>query len=111
MNTVHLKKQPVINKRNGFQYERTFLNQRKKEGATLAIRHYGSKGVTDVEWTDQLGFKNEAQLKYSTIKMPKVSSKEMAKIIVYAQEKKKEGIKVWTVCKQARGAEVWEAMN
>ncbi len=105
------KPQAVINKRNGFQYERTFLNKRKKEGAKRTVRHYGSRGVTDVEWTDSLGFKNEAQIKYSTIIMPKVSKKERSRIEPFAVEKKKEGIKIWIVCKQAHGAEVWEAVG
>ena len=103
--------QAVKNKRNGMGWEHTFVAKRKKEGATRAIRHYGSRGVTDVEWTDQLGFKNEAQLKYSTVKMPQVSKKERARIAPYAAEKKLEGIKVWIVRKLARGPEVWEAMN
>jgi len=106
-----MRHQATKNKHNGMGFEHRFVAKRKKEGAKIAIRHYGSRGVTDVEWTDQLGFKNEAQIKYSTIKLPVVSKKEMEKIKPYAAAKKLEGIKVWVVRKQARGAEVWEAMN
>lgn len=99
------------NKANGMGFEHSFIKKRKEQGATRAIRHYGSRGVTDVEWTDAMGFKNEAQLKYSTIKLPQVSMKERERIKPYAEAKKKEGIKVWIVRKVAHGAEVWEAMN
>lgn len=103
--------QAVKNKHNGMGFEHRFVAKRLKEGAKRAIRHYGSRGVTDVEWTDQLGFMNEAQLKYSTVKMPTISKKERARIIPFAAAKKLEGIKVWIVLKQAHGAEKWEAMN
>lgn len=99
------------NHSNGFSFEHRFVEKRLKQGAKRAIRHHGSKGVTDVEWTDAMGFKNEAQLKFSTVKLPKISAKEMQKIILYAFEKKKEGIKVWTVCKMSRGAEIWECIE
>lgn len=98
-------------RQQGFGFERRFIKKMKKEGAKRAIRHYGSYGVMDVEWTDALGFKNEAQLKYSTKKLPKVSLKERARIKPYAEKKKKQGIKCWIICKHARGAEVWEAVN
>lgn len=99
------------NRRTGFGFEYRFLEKRKKEGARRAYRHYGSLGVTDVEWTDSLGFKNEAQLKFSTVKLPKVSEADKRKIAIYAEAKKEKGVKVWIVCKMSRGAEVWEAMN
>lgn len=99
------------NKNNGMGFEHRFVKKRLADGAKRAIRHYGSRGVTDVEWTDQLGFKNEAQLKYSTVKMPVISKKEMERIRPYATAKKLEGIKVWIVRKQAHGPEVWEACN
>ncbi len=95
----------------GFSYELRFVNKRKKEGAKKAFRHYGSKGIMDVEWTDQFGFRNEAQLKFSSIKLPKVSAKERARIIPYALLKKKKHIKIWIICKVSRGAETWELMN
>jgi len=106
-----VRHQNTKNKNNGMGYEHRFVAKRLKEGAKRAIRHYGSRGTMDVEWTDQLGFENEAQLKYSTVTMPKVSKKERAKIVPYAAEKKLAGIKCWIVCKQARGAEIWELMN
>lgn len=99
------------NHSKGFSFEHRFVEKRLKEGAKRAIRHYGSRGIMDVEWTDALGFKNEAQLKFSSVKLPTVSKKEMERIKPYAMEKKKEGIKVWVVRKMSRGGEVWEAMN
>lgn len=93
----------------GFSYEHRFVAKLLKQGAQKAIRHYGSRGIMDVEWTDSVGFKNEAQLKFSSKQLPKVSKKERIRIEEYAA--KKEGVKVWIVCKMSRGAEVWEAMN
>lgn len=98
-------------RQQGFGFERRLVVRLKKEGAKHAIRHYGSYGVMDVEWTDQLGFKNEAQCKYSRIKLPTVSKIERERIKLYAEKKKKQGIKCWIICKHARGAEVWEAVN
>lgn len=105
------RSQATKNRHNGMQWEHRFVKKRLSEGAKRAIRHYGSRGVTDVEWTDQLGFKNEAQLKYSIVRLPTVSKKEMERIRPYAEAKKLEGIKVWIVRKQARGPEIWEAAN
>jgi hypothetical protein len=93
----------------GFSYEHRFVERMLKQGAKKAYRHYGSRGIMDVEWTDQFGFKNEAQLKFSSKKQPKVSQKELARIKEYAS--KKVGVKIWTICKMSRGDEIWEAMN
>lgn len=98
-------------RQQGFGFERRFVTRMKKEGAKRAIRHYGSYGVMDIEWTDALGFKNEAQCKYSRIKLPTVSKAEMDRIKPYAEKKKNQGVKCWIICKVAHGAEVWEAMN
>jgi len=99
------------NRRIGFAYEHRFTAKLLKQGARKVHRHYGSLGIMDIDWTDQLGFKNEAQLKYSRIKLPKVSLKEMERIRPYAEKKKAEGIKVWIVCKTSHGAEVWKAVG
>lgn len=93
----------------GFNFEHRFVEKLKKKGAKIAFRHYGSRGIMDVEWTDQLGFKNEAQLKFSSKKLPKVSGKELVRIKEYAA--KRVGVKVWIVCKMKHGAEVWKAQN
>lgn len=93
----------------GFSYEHRFVAKLLKKGARRAVRHYGSRGVTDVEWVDQLGFKHEAQLKFSSKKIPKVSGKELVRIKEYAT--KKVGVKIWIVCKKSHGAELWEAVN
>jgi len=95
----------------GFAYEHRFVEKRLKEGALKAIRHYGSRGICDVEWTDKSGQSHEAQLKFSTVKLPKVSVKERDRIEGYAMEKIKDGIKVWIVCKISRGPERWECIN
>lgn len=97
------------NRRKGFGYEHRFVSKRKAEGAKRVKRHYGSLGATDVEWIDALGFKNEAQLKFSTVKLPKVSEKDRRRLRAYANRKKKT--KIWIVCKVSRGAEIWEALN
>lgn len=99
------------NHAKGFGYEHRFIARRLEQGAQWAIRHYGSRGVMDVEWIDQLGFKNEAQLKFSSVKLPTVKKKEMERIKPYAEKRKKLGIKCWIVCKKSNGAEVWEAVN
>jgi len=99
------------NKVSGFGYEHRFVARMLKQGAKSAIRHYGSRGITDVEWTDQMGFKNEAQLKFSTIALPKISTKEMNRIRIYAANKVEEGVKIWVILKVSRGKEVWVAMN
>jgi len=94
----------------GFSYEHRFVERMLKQGAKRAIRHYGSRGIMDVEWTDQFGFKNEAQLKFSSKVQPKVSNKELVRIKEYA-EKVKGKRKVWIICKMTRKEEVWVAMN
>lgn len=99
------------NHAKGFGFEHRFVKRMLKQGARRAVRHYGSRGTMDVEWTDQLGFRHEAQLKFSSKKLPKVSKKEMDKIRPYAERKKEQGIKVWVICKVSRGAEVWEAIG
>ena len=98
-------------RQQGFGFERRFVARMKKCGAKRAIRHYGSFGIMDVEWTDALGFKNEAQCKYSRIKLPTVSKAERERIKPYAEKKKKKGIKCWIICKKSRGAEVWESVG
>lgn len=93
----------------GFSYEHRFVAKMIKDGAKSAIRHYGSRGIMDVEWTDSEGFRHEAQLKFSSKKQPKVSKKERLRIEEYAA--KKQGVKVWIVCKMVYKAEIWEAVN
>lgn len=95
----------------GFSYEQRFATKLLKQGAQKVTRHYGSLGISDIEWVDSLGFKNEAQLKFSSIRLPKVSAKEMERIKPYAKKIKKKGIKCWIVCKMSHGAEIWTAMN
>lgn len=97
------------NKQKGNDYERRFLKERLKKGATRAVRHYGSLGITDVEWTDKNGYQHEAQLKFSSKHMPYIRFKEECKLKQYALEKK--GVKVWLVMKQSRKKEVWRALN
>ena len=93
----------------GFNFEHRFVAKLKKQHAKSVLRHYGSRGIMDIEWTDQLGFKNEAQLKFSSKRLPKVGGKELVRIKEYAANK--VGVKVWIVCKKSHGAEVWIAMN
>ena len=97
------------NHTKGFGYEHRFVKKLLKEGARRAIRHYGSRGVTDIEWTNQRGFKHEAQLKFSSIKLPKISGKERVRIQEYAKTKK--GVTIWIVCKLSRGPETWEVIH
>jgi len=96
-------------RRMGFAYEGRFVTQRLKEGAKRAIRHYGSLGIMDVEWTDAMGFKNEAQLKFSSKVQPKVTGAERARIVKYAKKKKR--VKIWIICKRSNKPELWEVMN
>ena len=97
------------NKAKGNNYEYRFIAKRIKEGATWTERHFGSFGITDVEWRDKDGQLHEAQLKFSSKQQPMVYGQDKQKIIDYA--KKKPGVKVWLVCKMTRKQEVWEAMN
>lgn len=99
------------NHAKGFGFEHRFVKRLLKNGAKKAFRHYGSRGIMDVEWVDQLGFKNEAQLKFSSVKVPKVSKKEIERIKPYAEKKKLEGIRIWIIRKMAHGDEVWELQN
>lgn len=97
------------NRKIGFSYEHRFVGKLFSKGAKYVLRHYGSLGKTDIEWVDQFGFKNEAQLKFSTKRLPKVTGEELDKIKEYAATK--EGIKIWIVCKQSHKPEVWQAIN
>ena len=81
-----------------------------KMGAVKAFRHYGSIGVTDVEWTDSKYQKHEAQLKFSSTK-PRISSEECERLLKYAQEKKKENVIVWLVMKTAYKPAVLKRLN
>lgn len=82
----------------------------QKIGAIRIFRHYGSIGITDVEWTDKYGQKHEAQLKFSS-KKPQISSKEAEILYDYAQKKKSENILVWLVMKTAYKREVLKRLN
>lgn len=98
------------NKKKGNNYENRFITRMKKLGAKSAIRHYGSIGITDVEWTDQNGKKHEAQLKFSSRGTPRISKKEMNSLYDYAQ-KLKGKVKVWLVKKQSYKKEEWFLLN
>lgn len=89
----------------GFSYEHRFVAKLKKQGMKRVKRHYGSMGATDVDWTDKSGQKHEAQLKFSTKKLPKVSDKTILALYRYAKMKKTK--KIWLVCKVSRGEERW----
>lgn len=62
-------------------------------------------GATDIDWTDKKGLQHEAQLKFSTVKLPKMGDKSMEALKRYAKMRKKK--KIWLVCKVSRGEEVW----
>jgi len=94
------------NKIMGNAYEHRFIDRLKKYGMKKVWRHYGSLGATDVEWTDKDGQEHEAQLKFSSIKQPKVSKAHLELLKEYAI-KNKPNKKIWTVCKQTRKPEVW----
>jgi len=89
----------------GFSYEHRFVASLKKKGMKRVKRHYGSMGATDVDWTDRKGQRHEAQLKFSTIAVPKISQKTMDALTRYAKMKKTK--KIWLVCKVSRGEEKW----
>jgi len=93
------------NKKKGNNYENRFLENLKKQGAKKAWRHYGSLGATDIEWTDKAGQEHEAQLKFSSVKQPKVSREHLELLKEYARQKPHK--KIWTVCKLSRKPEVW----
>lgn len=88
------------NKKKGNAFETRFLQKMKSIGATRIHRHYGSIGITDVEWTDKEGQKHEAQLKFSSKKTPYISQKEAEELYDYAKSKT-DGTIVWLVKKQA----------
>ena len=96
------------NKRKGNAYETRFLKKMEKLGAIRTFRHYGSIGVTDVEWTDKRGQKHEAQLKFSS-KKPRISFQERTRLRSYALAKK--DTLVWLVMKTAYKEEIWERCN
>ena len=87
------------NRRMGFAYEYRFAAKLLKQGARKVHRHYGSLGIMDIDWTDAMGFKNEAQLKFSGKVQPKVTGTERARIIQYAKKKKR--VKIWIICKRS----------
>ena len=93
----------------GNNFENRFLKKRRKEGATKVLRHYGSLGITDIDWTDKDGQKHEAQLKFSSIRQPNISAKDMVRLKEYSNFR--PNIKIWTVCKQSRRPEVWELIE
>ncbi len=93
------------NKRKGNSFEYRFIEERKKQGAKKAWRHYGSLGATDIEWTDKDGQEHEAQLKFSSIKQPKLTKAHLEMLKEYAGQRPHK--KIWTVCKQTRKPEIW----
>ena len=95
------------NRRSGFAYEHRFVTKLKKQGMKRVKRHYGSLGAADIEWTDKSKQRHHAQLKYSRIKLPKVSQKTMDALKRYAQYQNNRGIKVWLICKMSHGEEKW----
>lgn len=94
------------NRNMGSSYEHRFVRRLKKQGMAKVWRHYGSLGATDVEWTDKDGVEHEAQLKFSTIRQPKISKEHLAMLQEYAR-KNKPNKKIWVVCKLSRKPEVW----
>ena len=62
--------------------------------------------MTDIDWTDKDGQKHSAQLKFSSKKYPKVSSKEYDNLGEYAIKHK--DTKIWLVCKLSRKPELWQ---
>lgn len=104
------------NKAMGNGYEYRFLERMIALGAVKTHRNYGSLGFTDVSWTDKNGFTHEAQLKFSSKKMPHVSQKYIDELKIYAKRKTKT--KVWLVKKcsiraksKDKGKELWTPIN
>ncbi len=95
------------NRQHGFAYEHRFAAKLKKQGMKRVKRHYGSLGISDVEWTDKDKQRHHAQLKFSTIKLPKINTKTMTALKKYAQYQNKRGVKVWLICKMSHGEERW----
>ena len=89
----------------GNNFENRFVARLKAQGMKKVWRHYGSLGATDVEWTDKDSQEYEAQLKFSSIKQPKLSKAHLELLIEYARQRPHK--KIWTVCKQTRKPEVW----
>lgn len=98
---------PNKKKGNGFEYR--FLAKMEKQGCTETVRHWGSLGTMDVEWTDTEGVRNEAQLKFSTKKLPKVYGKARKEIVQYAKDNPDK--KIWIITKLTRKPEVWERIE
>jgi len=94
------------NRQHGFAYEARFCARLKKQGMKRVKRHYGSMGAADVEWTDKKQ-RHHAQLKFSTLKLPKVSQKTMDALKKYAEYQERRGVKVWLICKMSHGEEKW----
>ena len=90
----------------GFAYEHRFVAVLKKKGMKRVKRHYGSMGAADVEWTDKKQ-RHHAQLKFSRIKLPKVTGKTLEALKKYAEYQNKRGVIVWMICKMKYGEEKW----
>lgn len=73
------------NKKKDDNYENRFVARMLKLGAKFAVRHYGSLGITDVEWTDKNNQKHEAQLKFSK-NIPRISKDEMQGLQEHAKK-------------------------
>ncbi len=95
------------NRRSGFAYEHRFVASLKKKGMKRVKRHYGSLGAADVEWTGKDGVRNHAQLKFSRIRLPVVSTKIMVALKKYAKYQNRRGVKVWLICKMSHREEKW----
>jgi len=86
--------------RKGQSFESRFIAKLLKDGIAVKTgRFYASKGVTDVWWVDQKGHHNEAQLKFSGIRDPYISPKEIQNLQEFAA-KMGDRILVWLVKKQ-----------
>lgn len=93
---------PNKNYRKGASFESRFISNLLKYGdAIKAGRFYASKGVTDVWWVDDKGHHNEAQLKFSSKKIPYISPSEMQKLELFATDMDGK-ILVWLVKKQSQ---------
>jgi len=82
----------------GASFESRFLKKLlKDEKVILGGRFYASKGICDVWWVNNKGVYSQAQLKYSTIKKPYISPKEIQRLRQFAREMP---FPVWLVTKQ-----------
>lgn len=102
---------PNKNYRRGTSFEARFIAKLiRNEDAVKAGRFYASKGITDVWWVDIKGVHNEAQLKFSSIKQPYISPKEMENLKALAR-RMRGYMKIWLVKKQARKELVMELVT